>query len=101
MSIEDAAEFVDSQKLNLSRAEEGLRLVQAGYKKKGANTQIDVVDAQTALTTAKANYYQAAYSHLVAKLDLQKAMGTLTGFEPAKVTQNATTNPQLVSTESK
>jgi outer membrane protein TolC len=104
LSIEDAAEFVDSQKLNLSRAEEGLRLVETGYKE-GVNTQIEVLDAQTSLTTAKANYYQAAYSHLVAKLDLQKAMGTLTGFEPAKITHNVTAtttaNSQLVSTESK
>jgi len=88
LSIEDAAEFVDSQKLNLSRAEEGLRLVEAGYRQ-GTNTQVEVVDAQTALTTAKANYYQAIYSHLVAKLDLNKAMGTLARLEPSKMTQPA------------
>jgi outer membrane protein TolC len=80
LSIEDAAEFVDSQKLNLSRAEEGLRLAEVGYKE-GINTQVEMIDAQSALTTAKANYYQAIYSHIVAKLDLQKAMGTLTTFE--------------------
>ena len=96
LSIEDAAEFVDSQKLNLSRAEEGLRLVEAGYSE-GTNTQVEVLDAQTALTTAKANYYQAIYSHLVAKLDLNKAMGTLARFEPSKMTQPAsdTNNIQL------
>jgi outer membrane protein TolC len=96
LSIEDAAEFVDSQKLNLSRAEEGLRLVEAGYRQ-GTNTQVEVVDAQTALTTAKANYYQAIYSHLVAKLDLNKAMGTLARFEPSKMTQPAseTNNVQM------
>jgi outer membrane protein len=88
LSIEDAAEFVDSQKLNLSRAEEGLRLVEVGYKE-GINTQVEVVDAQAALTTAKANYYQAIYSHIVAKLDLQKAMGTLTSFEITKNQANA------------
>jgi outer membrane protein len=80
LSIEDAAEFVESQKLNLSRAEEGLRLAEVGYKE-GINTQVEMIDAQAALTTAMANYYQAIYSHLVAKLDLQKAMGTLTTFE--------------------
>jgi outer membrane protein TolC len=104
LSIEDAAEFVDSQRLNLSRAAEGLRLVEAGYRE-GTNTQVEVLDAQTALTTARANYYQAIYTHLVAKLDLQKAMGTLTGFEPAKTKTNesaaAATGTQLVSTESK
>ncbi len=96
LSIEDAAEFVDSQKFNLSRAEEGLRLVEAGYRQ-GVNTQVEVIDAQTALTTARANYYQSIYSHLVAKLDLNKAMGTLTRFEPSTMTQPAsdTNNVQL------
>jgi outer membrane protein TolC len=86
LSIEDAAEFVDSQKLNLSRAEEGLRLVEVGYRE-GINTQVEVIDAESALTTARANYYQSIYSHVVAKLDLQRAMGTLTRFEPAKSLQ--------------
>jgi outer membrane protein TolC len=90
-SIEDAAEFVDSQKLNLSRAEEGLRLAEVGYKE-GINTQVETIDAEAALTTAKANYYQAIYSHLVAKLDLQKAMGTLTSFEPSKPLQSTATS---------
>jgi outer membrane protein TolC len=100
LSIEDAAEFVDSQKLNLSRAEEGLRLVEAGYRE-GTTTQVEVVDAQTALTTAKANYYQAIYAHLVAKLDLNKAMGTLARLEPSKVTQPAsdTNNVQMEQKE--
>jgi len=80
LSIEDAAEFVDSQKLNLSRAQEGLRLVEVGYKE-GVNTQVEVIDAQSALTTARANYYQSIYTHVVAKLDLQKAMGTLAKFK--------------------
>jgi outer membrane protein TolC len=80
LSIEDAAEFVDSQKLNLSRAEEGLRLVETGYRE-GVNTLIEVVDAQTSLTLARANYYQSIYSHVIAKLFLEKAMGTLTTFE--------------------
>jgi len=91
LSIEDAVEFVDSQKLNLSRAGEGLRLVQAGYKQ-GTNTQVEVLDAQTALTTARANYYQSIYSHIIAKLDLQKAMGTITGFGPAAKNSPADSN---------
>jgi len=76
LSIENAEEFVDSQRLNLTRAEEGSRLADVGYKE-GINTQVEVIDAQAALTKAKALYYQAVYSHIIAKLDLQKAMGTL------------------------
>jgi len=77
LSIENAVEFVESQRLNLTRAREGLRLAEVGYRE-GTNTQVEMIDAQAALTTAQANYYQAIYSHVIAKLDLQKAMGTLT-----------------------
>ena len=80
LSIEDANEFVESQRLNLTRAQEGLRLAEVGYRE-GTNTQVEMIDAQAALTTARANYYQAIYSHMTAKLDLQKAMGALTKFE--------------------
>ena len=86
MSIENAEEFADSQRLNLTRAEEGSRLADVGYKE-GINTQVEVIDAQAALTKAKALYYQAVYSHIIAKLDLQKAMGTLAttgGTEPVE-----------------
>ena len=82
LSIENAKEFVESQRLNLTRAKEGLRLAEVGYKE-GTNTQVEMIDAQAALTTARVNYYQAIYSHIIAKLDLQKAMGTLTTFEAA------------------
>lgn len=83
LSIVDAEEFVDSQRLNLTRAQEGLRLAEVGYRE-GTNTQVEMIDAQAALTTARVNYYQAIYSHIIAKLDLQKAMGALTTFEVPK-----------------
>lgn len=80
LGIENAAEFIESQELNLTRAQEGLRLAEVGYKE-GTNTQVELIDAQAALTTAKANHYQAIYAHIIAKLDLQKAMGTLTSAQ--------------------
>ncbi|MCX5643209.1 MAG: TolC family protein [Phycisphaerae bacterium] len=76
LSMENAEEFVQSQKLNLTRATEGLRLAQVGYEQ-GINTQVEVIDAQSALTTARVNYYQSIYSHVVAKLAVQRAMGTI------------------------
>jgi outer membrane protein TolC len=79
-SIQDANEFVRSQRLNLGRAQEGLRLAEVGYKE-GTNTQLETIDAQAALTTARANYYQAIYSHVAAKLSLQKAMGVLARYQ--------------------
>jgi len=82
LGMENAAEFIESQRLNLTRAEEGLRLAEVGYRE-GTNTQVEMIDAQAALTTARANHYQAVYSHIVAKLDFQKAMGTLASVEAA------------------
>jgi len=82
LGIENAAEFIESQRMNLTRAEEGLRLAEVGYRE-GTNTQVEMIDAQAALTTARANHYQAVYSHIIAKLDFQKAMGTLASVETA------------------
>ncbi len=76
LSIQNAVEFVESQKLNLTRATEGLRLAEVGYDE-GINTQVEMIDAQSALTEARSNYYQSIYNHIIAKLDLHKAMGTL------------------------
>jgi len=76
LSIENTEEFVQSQQLNLTRAQEGSRLADVGYRE-GINTQVEVIDAESALTKAKSLYYQAIYSHMIAKLDLQKAMGVL------------------------
>jgi outer membrane protein TolC len=83
LSIKNAAEFVESQRMNLERAQEGLRLAEAGYRE-GTNTQVEVMDAQTALTKARSLYYQSIYSHITAKLYLQKSMGTITSFETGK-----------------
>jgi outer membrane protein TolC len=83
LSIENATEFVESQKLNFTRATEGLRLAEVGYRE-GTNTQVEMIDAQAALTTARVNYYQAIYSHIIAKLDLHKAMGILISSEQEK-----------------
>ena len=76
LNVKNAEEFVESQKMNLNRAKEGLRLVQAGYRE-GINSEVQVTDARTALTRTQALYYQAIYAHTIAQLNLQLAMGTL------------------------
>lgn len=80
LSIHDAEELVDSQKMNVKHATEGLRRAQEGFRA-GVFTGVERLDAQTALTTAWGNYYTAIYTHTLAKLQLQKAMGIL-GPEP-------------------
>lgn len=76
LSLRDAEEFAESQSLNLQRAEEGLRLAEVGFRE-GVNTEVEVLDARAALTRARSLYYQAIYSHTMARLSLQRAMGIL------------------------
>ena len=78
LSMENAEEFVQSQQLNLKRATEGLRLAEVGYEQ-GINTQVELIDAQEALTDAREHYYEAIYRHVVAKLAVRRAMGTIVG----------------------
>ncbi len=76
LSLEDATEFVESQKENVRQAEEGLRLANVRYDNEMA-TELDVLDARLALTQARNNYAQAVYSHMLARLSLRKAMGVI------------------------
>jgi len=77
LSIEDAARFVESQQANVEQAEEALRLVELG-RREGVRRDVEVLDAQSALDTARANYAQAVYNHEIARLNLERATGALT-----------------------
>lgn len=76
LSLETAKEFARSQSQNLETAKEALRLVEAGLRE-GQNTPLEVMDARQALTKASANYYQSLFSHAMARVSLQKAMGLM------------------------
>jgi outer membrane protein TolC len=74
--LTDAEELVKSQEFNLKLAGEALRLVAIGAKQ-GVNTELEVLDARSALTKARGNYYTALHAHLKARLTLQRAIGLL------------------------
>lgn len=76
LALRDAAEFVESQRLNLDRAQEGLRLAEVGYQQ-GIHTEVAIADARAALTQARGLYYQSIYDHTSARIALQRAMGVL------------------------
>lgn len=76
LSLRDAEELAESQRLNLERAQEGLRLAEVGFRE-GVTTEVEVVDARAALTRARGLYYQAIHAHTMARLSLQLAMGIL------------------------
>lgn len=61
-------------KVAVDKATEDFTLVQARYSV-NLSTNLDVVDAQVALTTAKMNYIESLYEYNVSKAALDKAMG--------------------------
>lgn len=83
LALRNAEELVDSQKLNVEQAELGLELAHAGFRE-GENTQLEVIDARTALVRARGNLALAVHDHAVARLSLKLAMGILgpTADEP-------------------
>jgi len=81
LSLATAEEFALSQSRNLETAREALRLVEVGLRE-GQNSQVEVMDARQALTTASANYYQSIFDHAIARISLLRAMGTLSSAPP-------------------
>lgn len=72
-----ANEVLESQKKVQEQAEEALRLAnsRAGA---GTGTQLDVLQAETALTEARTTQIQAEYAYAVAVAKLERAIGTPT-----------------------
>ena len=76
LELQNAEELVQSQGLNLDRAQRALKLVQIGYRE-GVNTELEVLDGGAALTRTRGLYHTALHRHVAARLDLQRAMGIL------------------------
>ncbi len=76
LDLASAEQLVQSQRLNLERANEALRLVEVGYRE-GVNALVEVTDARAALTRARGLYYEAIHEHIMARLKLRLAQGLL------------------------
>ncbi|MEW6619818.1 MAG: TolC family protein [bacterium] len=74
LSLEEAEKNIGVARKSIGQAEENLRITEEMYKE-GMATTTDVLDAQTLLTQAKTNYYQALYDYNLAWARLQKAIG--------------------------
>jgi outer membrane protein TolC len=71
----EAKEVLESQKKVQEQAEEALRLANA-RSEAGTGTQLDVLNAQTALTIARSTQIEALHDYSVARAKLDRAMGT-------------------------
>lgn len=65
-----------AQKENLSLAQEIYGVTKIKYNE-GVGSNSEVLDADAALKQSQTNYYNALYEALIAKIDMQKALGTL------------------------
>jgi outer membrane protein TolC len=86
----EAREVLASQEKVQESAEEALRLANARVEA-GAATQLDVLNAQTALTEARSTQVQARHDYAVAQARLERAVG-----QPISRDTNAVVNPSAV-----
>lgn len=64
------------QKDNIKMAKDVYDIIELQYKS-GIKTYLDVITAETNLKTTQVNYLNTLYQVLISKLDLQKAIGTI------------------------
>jgi outer membrane protein TolC len=69
-----AKESVDAEKTNVAAAEKNYDAAEKRYRE-GYVNQLDVLDAEINLTSARAGYLGAISNYLTAKAALEKAMG--------------------------
>lgn len=74
LSLIAAEKNIKTTSVAVVQATEDYQIAQVRYSA-GVGTNIDVMDASVALTTAKTNYIQALYDYNVSKAELDKAMG--------------------------
>lgn len=76
LQIRQAQERIDAQQRTVEQAERGYRIATTRFVS-GAGTQLEVNDAQLALTQANVNRIQAVYDHLVASAGLDQVLGSM------------------------
>lgn len=74
--LETAMKRLEVQEENKVLAEEIFRVAQIKYEE-GVGSNLEVIDADTALKESQTNYYSALYDSIIAQLELKKALGIL------------------------
>ncbi len=76
LTLSSSREQIDSAKVAIASAEESLRLARLRVQA-GVGTQTEVINAETALTTARGNLSNAVIAYNRALVQLQRAIGSL------------------------
>lgn len=78
-NLNQARKRVEAQEKTIETAERGYKIVTARFLASAA-TQLEVNDAQLALTQAKVNRMQAIYDYLIASADLDQLIGYVPSY---------------------
>lgn len=76
ITLKNAFETLQEQKANMELAKEVVRVSKIKYQQ-GVGSNLEVVNAEIAYKEAQTNYFTTFYNALVAKVDLDKALGRL------------------------
>ncbi len=76
LKMSEAKKRIVGQEKSNSQAQKAVRIAQTRFKS-GVGTQLELLDAQVAMTRAQTNYAQAIFDYLVAKADWQYAVGII------------------------
>lgn len=105
LNLREAEKRITTTQVAVASAEEDYHIAVVRYQA-GVGTNIDVMDAQEALTQAKTNYYQALYNYNTSKAALNTSMGVgvpvpepRTFPEPVEDTAAQAANAQSAGTD--
>jgi len=74
LNLKSAIDSIDSVKKAVESADENYRISKEKYKS-GIGSNLEMIDAQTALKEAKTNLYQAQFDYQIAKAKVNQAVG--------------------------
>ena len=67
---------LENQKSNIELAQKVYSIAQKKYKE-GVGTNIEIIQAETAVKDAQTNYFNSLFDAIIAKIDFQKSLGLL------------------------
>lgn len=76
ISLQNNLKTLKAQEENVELAEEVARVTRIKYMA-GVGSNFELTEAEATLKEAQTNYYNALYDVVIAKIDLQRALGTL------------------------
>ena len=90
LGLREAEKRISTTQVAVAKAEEDFHIAQVRYMA-GVGTNLDVIDAQVALTEARTNFVNALYDYNTSKIALETAMGVPVAVAPAANTTNLPT----------